>query len=156
MADPYLILVDGRVGGSGGVWNRFDVGRVMEFYTLPDLRVRAQPMFREFLAVSQATSIEAQTNIPIMLLMLCDFAADIAVANVLFEDAVVTSLPVPGPCSDRRRPTMVTRVARSHGRKQGPYSFLLSPSSVCRFEWPSALRAHTLIEGAWLMLPSST
>jgi GNAT superfamily N-acetyltransferase len=96
MADPYLILVDGRVGGYGGVWNRFDVGRVMEFYTLPELRVRAQPMFREFLAVSQATSIEAQTNVPIMLLMLCDFATDIAVANVLFEDAVVTSLPCPG------------------------------------------------------------
>lgn len=96
MADPYLVLVDGRVGGYGGVWNRFDVGRVMEFYTRPDLRVRAQPMFREFVAASQATSIEAQTNIPIMLLMLCDFASDIAVANVLFEDAVVTDLPCPG------------------------------------------------------------
>ena len=88
-----MILVDGSVGGYGGVWNRFEVGRVMEFHTLPHLRGAALPMFREFVAVSGATSIVAQTNMPLMLLMLLDCATDIAVENVLFHDAFRTSLP---------------------------------------------------------------
>ncbi len=95
MADPYLILAGGRVAGYGGVWNRFDVGRVMEFYTLPHLRAIAPAMFREFVAVSQATSIEAQTNMPLMLLILLDFATAVRSENVLFEDAFVTNLPCP-------------------------------------------------------------
>ena len=97
LADPYLILVDGRVGGYGGVWNTTDSkDRVMEFHTLPDVRAAALPMFQELLAVSGATGIEAQTNIPLLTLMLFDCARNITSDTILFEDAVTTRLT----CSD--------------------------------------------------------
>jgi GNAT superfamily N-acetyltransferase len=95
LADPYLILVDGRVGGYGAVSNKYDKGQLIEFYTLPYLRSLALPMFRELLAVSQATSIEAQTNSPLMLLMLYDCAQNITAENILFHDAFTTQLPCP-------------------------------------------------------------
>jgi GNAT superfamily N-acetyltransferase len=104
MADAYLILADGRVGGYGGVWNRYDVGRVMEFYTLPSLRGAALPMFREFLAVSGATSMEAQTNMPQMLLMLYDCTTNIVADNILFHDALPSNLPCPDGAFRRARP----------------------------------------------------
>jgi hypothetical protein len=96
LADPYLILVDERVGGYGGVWNKYDIGRLMEFYTLPQLRASALPMFRELLAASAATQIEAQTNCPLMLLMLYDCATNIVAENILFQDTFVTHLTCPG------------------------------------------------------------
>lgn len=95
MADPYLIFADGRIAGYGAVRNKHDVGRLMEFYTLPALRSMAQRMFRELLDVSQATSIEAQTNIPWMLTMLYDCATEITVENILFYDAFTTNLACP-------------------------------------------------------------
>lgn len=96
IADPYLILVDGRVGGYGGVWNKYSPDRVMEFYTLPHLRAAALPMFRELLAVSGAREIEAQTNMPSMLLMLLDCGTNLFSENILFADAFTTQLPNPG------------------------------------------------------------
>ena len=95
MADPYLIMVNDRIGGYGGVWNRFDVGRVLEFYTLPPVRSAAQPMFRELIAASKATSIEAQTNMPLMMTMLFDFAHGILQEKILFEDGFTTAIPSP-------------------------------------------------------------
>ncbi|MBI1930863.1 GNAT family N-acetyltransferase [Candidatus Poribacteria bacterium] len=95
LAEPYLIVVDGRVGGYGAVGNKYPQDRLMEFYTLPDMRTSALPMFRELLDVSQATQIEAQTNIPLMLLMLYDCAKNITAENILFHDAFVTHLACP-------------------------------------------------------------
>lgn len=95
LADPYSIMVDGRFGGYGAVSNRYGKGRLMEFYTLPYLRSSAVPMFRELLAVSRGTHIEAQTNCPLMLLMLYDFAKNIRAENILFQDAFTTHLASP-------------------------------------------------------------
>jgi GNAT superfamily N-acetyltransferase len=53
-------------------------------------------MFRELLAVSAAKEIEAQTNSPLMLLMLYDWGVNIRPENVLFHDAFTTHLPSPG------------------------------------------------------------
>lgn len=92
LADPYLILHNGRLAGYGGVWNKYYPGRLMEFYILPHLRGAALPMFRALVEASGATQIEAQTNIPLMLLMLFDCASNIAAENVLFYDAHTTSL----------------------------------------------------------------
>lgn len=92
LADPYLIEVEGRVAGYGAVRNKYDPGRLMEFYTLPHLREAAQPMFRELLAVSQATEIQAQTNMPLMVTMLYDCTTDITEESLLFEDAFVSRL----------------------------------------------------------------
>ena len=111
LADPYLILVNGRVGGYGGVWSATDsVGRVMEFNALPDLRAAALPMFRELLAVSGATGIEAQTNIPLMLLMLLDCAQNIIAETILFEDARATHLECPNGALKRGGPEDAGRI----------------------------------------------
>ena len=67
----------------------------MEFYTLPHMRRIALPMFQQLLTVSQATHIEAQTNIPLMLLMLYDAATNITAENILFHDAFLTHHPCP-------------------------------------------------------------
>jgi len=104
LAHPYLILVEGRVGGYGAVGNRYPKDRVTEFYTLPHLRSLALPMFRELLAASQATRIEAQTNIPLMLLMLYDCAKNITSEKILFHDAFVTHLACPNGVFRRATP----------------------------------------------------
>lgn len=92
LADAYLILADGHVADYGGVWTKYNPNRLMEFYTLRPMRAFAQSMFRELLAVSHATHIEAQTNMPLMRLMLYDCAKNITVESVLFEDAFTTNL----------------------------------------------------------------
>lgn len=96
LADAYLLLVDGRRAGYGGVRNKYDPGQLMEFYTLPSCRGLAQPMFRELLTASGATSIEAQTNMPLMVTMLFDAATDITQASILFADSFVSRLECPG------------------------------------------------------------
>lgn len=96
LADPWLLLVKGRIGGYGAISNRYNRGRLTEFYTLPDLRGEALPMFRELLAVTDATHIEAQTNMPLMLSMLYDCATNITIEKILFRDTLTTHLSSPG------------------------------------------------------------
>jgi GNAT superfamily N-acetyltransferase len=95
LADPYLIQVNGRAAGYGGVRNKYDPGQLMEFYLLPHLRPDALPIFRELLAVSGATHIEVQTNMPLLLLMLYDCAKNITAPVIIFEDAFTTDLRCP-------------------------------------------------------------
>lgn len=95
LADPYVIVMEGRIAGYGAVRNKYDLGRLMEFYTLPQVRSMALPLFRELLNVSQAIEIEAQTNMPLMLTMLFDCATDITEESILFQDAFVTDLSCP-------------------------------------------------------------
>ena len=87
LADAYVIELDGRVAGYGAVSNKYDKGRLVEFYTLAEVRSSALPLFRELLAASQATHIEAQTNSPLMLLMLYDCASEVFPEKLLFRDA---------------------------------------------------------------------
>jgi len=96
LADPYVIELDGRIAGYGAVSNKYDKGRLVEFYTIPEVRSSELPLFHELLAASQATHIEAQTNSPLMLLMLYDCASDIFPEKLLFRDALVTHLACPG------------------------------------------------------------
>src|SRR5580692_7922931 len=74
LADSYLLLVDGRRAGYGGVWNQHWPGRVMEFYVLPPIRDQEADLpvqlGRAFLQASGATHIEAQTNLPALLALL--------------------------------------------------------------------------------------
>jgi GNAT superfamily N-acetyltransferase len=104
LADCYLINVAGRRAGYGAVRNKYDPGRLMEFYTLPHVRNIAMPMFRELLTVSQATEIQAQTNIPLMLTMLFDCATGITQESILFADAFVTHLVCPDSVFRRATP----------------------------------------------------
>jgi len=75
----------------------------MEFHTLPQVRDDALPMFLRMLSVSQATHIEAQTNIPLMFTMLQNCAANISEENILFEDGPATRLNCPGAIFRRRK-----------------------------------------------------
>jgi len=121
LADPYLILKDGRRAGYGGVWNKYDVGRVMEFYTLPSARPHALPLFRELLAASQATQIEAQTNIPWMLTLLYDCATGITEEAILFEDAFTTDLACPNGVFRRSTPEDAAAMFPHHEEPTGDW-----------------------------------
>ena len=92
LADPYLIHVNGRIEGYGAISNKYDKGRLIGFYTFPDVRNLSRFIFRELLIATQATHIEAQTNAPLMLLMLHDYATNITAEKVLFHDTFVTHL----------------------------------------------------------------
>ena len=83
----------------------------MEFYALPDVRAATLPMLRELIAVSGATGIEAQTNIPLMLLMLLDCAQNIIAETILFEDARTTPLECPNGALTRVSPEDAGRIS---------------------------------------------
>ncbi|HLJ53708.1 MAG TPA: GNAT family N-acetyltransferase [Chthonomonadaceae bacterium] len=104
MGDPYLILADGRIAGYGGVWTRYDPGRIMEFYALPAFSGSVTVLYRELIEASGATEAEAQTNMPRMLTALCDFATDIKADNILFHDGETTRLTCAGAHFRRRLP----------------------------------------------------
>ena len=77
LADPYVIELDGRIAGYGAISNKYDKGKLVEFYATPSVRRAALLMFQELLVISQATHIEAQTNFPLMLSMLYDCAENL-------------------------------------------------------------------------------
>jgi GNAT superfamily N-acetyltransferase len=106
--DPYLLRVEGRTAGYGLVANRYDPDTLDEFYTFPEYRASALPMFRELLEVSRATRIRAQTNDRLQLLMLYDCASNITTEAVLFEDAYTTHLDCPS--AQFRKTTEADRV----------------------------------------------
>ena len=106
LADPYLILVDGHVGGYAGVWNQ-QARRLMEFYTVAEQREHELVMFLEVLRVSQATHIEAQSNMPRMAAMLNDRATDITEEKILFDEGPPTQLTCPGAVFRGRNPNDV-------------------------------------------------
>jgi len=96
--DSYLLRLNGRVVGYGLVGgvgaNPKDV--IMEYYVLPSDRAAALPLFRQLAAISQARTIEAQTNDVLLTLMLYDCADKIDSETVLFHDAFTTHLAVSG------------------------------------------------------------
>jgi len=91
-AQAYHVWFEGRLAGYGAVGTRYNTDHVLEFYVVPHLRSRALPIFRELLAVSRATHIQAQTNMPLMLQLLYDCAQQITSEAILFADAATTQL----------------------------------------------------------------
>ena len=104
LADPYSIFLDDHIAGYGAVANKYDKGRVVECYILPEVRHSALKLYREFLEVSAATHIEAQTNSSLMLQMLYDCAKNIRAEKILFHDASITYMPSPGGTFRRATP----------------------------------------------------
>jgi GNAT superfamily N-acetyltransferase len=96
--DSYLLRREGRVVGYGLVGGvRADPKDiVMEFYVLPSHRGAALLLFRRLAALSQARTIEAQTNDVLLTLMLYDCAGQIESDTILFQDAFTTNLAAPG------------------------------------------------------------
>jgi GNAT superfamily N-acetyltransferase len=94
-SDPYLIRVEGRIAGYGLVANKHDPDTVDEFFLIPDYHAAALPLFRQLLEVSHATKIRAQSNDPLLMLMLYDCARNITSDTILFEDEFTTHLTCP-------------------------------------------------------------
>jgi GNAT superfamily N-acetyltransferase len=121
LADPYLILVNGRLAGYGAVGNKYPKDQLTEFYTLPSMRPFALPMYRELLKFSQATHVEAQTNMPLMLLMLHDCASNIRVDAILFHDAITTHLVCPEGVFRPITPEEKPSIFEHHGEPVGDW-----------------------------------
>jgi GNAT superfamily N-acetyltransferase len=96
--DLYLIRADGRVAGYGFVMGDRGEPRdnIREFFVLPAHRGSALRLFRELVAVSQARTVQAQTNDILLALMLYDCTTRITSDTILFHDALTTSLSFPG------------------------------------------------------------
>jgi GNAT superfamily N-acetyltransferase len=94
-SDAYLIQIEGRSAGYGLVANVHWPQTVHEFYSLPDYRAAALPMFRQLVEASQVTHVLAQTNDRLLTLMLYDCAQNIASDTILFEDGLTTHLSCP-------------------------------------------------------------
>jgi GNAT superfamily N-acetyltransferase len=121
LSDPYLILVGGRAAGYGTVANRHPKGAVDEFYTVPDYRASALPMFQHLLAESNATKIRAQTNDRLMLLMLYDCAQNIASDAILFEDGFTSHLSCPNGVFRKVSEADASRIFGHHHEPEGDW-----------------------------------
>ncbi|HKQ86755.1 MAG TPA: GNAT family N-acetyltransferase [Candidatus Acidoferrales bacterium] len=103
LADPYLIRVGENIAGYGAISNKYDKGRVVEFHLLPEFRADAESLFGELLTASQATELEAQTNMPLMLAMLREFGTNAFVERTLFLEGRTTNLACPNGFFRERR-----------------------------------------------------
>lgn len=94
----YLFRVADEVVGYGAIGGSQGAPRtiVKEFFILPGYRDRALAIFRRFLTVGGAETIEAQTNDALLSDMLDQCAVAVSSDTILFSDAVVTNLTAPG------------------------------------------------------------
>lgn len=118
--DSYTIAMGGRVVGYGSVAGspgKRDV--IKEFFVLPDWRGLALRFLRDLIATSRATTIEAQTNDPLLSVLFWDFATDVTTDTILFEDAVTAALAAPGailrPIPRAERPEVFTHAVEPVG-----------------------------------------
>lgn len=96
-SDAYLVQVDGRRAGYGLVANQHTPDTADEFYLIAAYRAAARPIFQALLEVSRATTIRAQTNDRLMLLMLYDFGRQITSDVLIFADGFTSRLACPDP-----------------------------------------------------------
>lgn len=105
----YLLHLNGEAVGYGSVGGapRDPKETIKEFYLLPQFRGSALPLFRQLIATSGARTIEAQTNDPLLLLMLFDCAVEVSSPTILFADSLTTKHAPPGvafrPLTDAER-----------------------------------------------------
>jgi GNAT superfamily N-acetyltransferase len=94
----YLFTVAGQVVGYGAMGGSQGAPRTTakEFFVRPGYRNGALPIFRRFLSVGGAMTIEAQTNDALLFEMLNQSAVVVSSDTILFADAGVTRLGVPG------------------------------------------------------------
>jgi GNAT superfamily N-acetyltransferase len=95
-SDGYLLLADGRPAGYGLVARQYYPGRVHELYLFPRYRPAAATFLRTLLAAAAATGIRAQSNDPLLSLLLWDCAEEVSSDVILFADGTTTQLPCPG------------------------------------------------------------
>lgn len=110
----YGLEVGGRVVGYGSVveagpW----VGKpaVYEFYVEPDHRPWALDLFEALLAVANPTTVETQTNDPLLTVMLHAFGHSPCCEKILFSDVATTSYRVPELTFRAARPEDIAALA---------------------------------------------
>ena len=96
--DSYLIRVDDEVAGYGCVGGYRELPRVTvkEVFLLPAFRPHAVSLFRQLVAASGATRIEAQTNDRLLTRLFYEVVDTFTREKILFDDAFTTELSVPG------------------------------------------------------------
>lgn len=92
LADPYLLLRSGKAVGYAGIWKKYHPGRVVEFFLLREAEPLCEDFFRRLIDLTNATHIEAQTNVPGMLQWLERWGGNEVEEKILFEDRVATHL----------------------------------------------------------------
>jgi ribosomal protein S18 acetylase RimI-like enzyme len=95
----YFLEADGAPAGYGsivvgGPWK--GTRTIFEFYVLPNHRSRVFDLFGYFLAESQATAVNVQSNDAILTVMLHAFAKNIASESIVFQDKLTTAHLITG------------------------------------------------------------
>ena len=95
--DSYLLTIGEESAGYAAVGGNPGEPKtiIKEFFLLPSYRASALQFFKVLIAVSGAQMIEAQTNDPLLSLMLYDFAVDLTSNIILFADGLTTNLTLP-------------------------------------------------------------
>lgn len=96
---PYEVEIAGAPAGYGsilvgGPWT--GTRTVFEFYLIPRHRARMFDAFSSLLTTSKATAITAQTNDPLLTVMLHAWAKNIASESIVFEDKLTTTHTLDG------------------------------------------------------------
>jgi GNAT superfamily N-acetyltransferase len=98
-ADTYLFTTNGSPVGYGSVWGkeeREDRDSIFEYYFKPGFRRHSHDLFQKFIDTSGVAFIECQSNDPFLSEVFFEFATDIYVENILFEDDFDSSLSIDG------------------------------------------------------------
>ena len=93
--DTYLFSLGGPIVGFGsiavgGPWR--EKPAVLEFYLVPEARTRAFEVFEEFLATTNASYMEAQSNDLLATTMMHTYVREISAESIVFRDCNTTSL----------------------------------------------------------------
>ena len=106
----YLFTVAGKAIGYGSVGSSQERPKtvVKEFFVLAQYREIVLPLFRRFVAVSGARTIEAQTNDVLLSSMLQACADDVTSDTILFSEGTDTHLDA--PCVTLRPVTLIDRL----------------------------------------------
>lgn len=105
-ADVYAVSLDGADVGYGaikGFDEPADRDSLFELYVDPPARPHAVPLARAVLAAAGASRLQCQTNDAPFYAVFRQVATDVVVEAILFADAVVTDLHVPGATARRSR-----------------------------------------------------
>lgn len=96
---PYIVEIVGTAAGYasiaiGGPWT--GTRTVFEYYLAPAFRARAFDVFEQFLAASQATAMDVQTNDTLLTTMFHLWAHNIVSEKIIFEDRLTTAHRIEG------------------------------------------------------------
>ncbi len=104
-SDSYLLTEGGVEIGYASIKGQelADRDTVFEFYVIPPFRRHSSSLFRALLSASNAERIECQSNDPLLLTMMFEFARNINADVMLFEYHAATDHVLPGGVFRSRR-----------------------------------------------------